>query len=258
MRFVGLGDSLTQGVGDPRPGRPGFSGQLHGWVEYFADAIRSSGQTVEVRNLALAGARLEHVLAEQLEPALRLQPDLASCIVGVNDLWDVNLDTELFAQRFDRVFSALTASVPVVMSATIHDVFAPYPMRAALRNKLNANIAELNAIIRSYVARHGVVLIDFEHRSEMFTRAVRAIDGLHPNRYGHQLIAAEALAVLQAAGNLPAVAPPAATPVRRGAHDLAHIAWVGSYTKRNWKRWRAEMAENRAKAARITDARPGA
>jgi lysophospholipase L1-like esterase len=252
MRFVGLGDSLTQGVGDPKPGCAGFHGELEGWVGYFAAAVRASGEPVEVRNVAIAGARLEHVLDEQLSAVAgpgaapdglssALQADIVSCFIGVNDLWDINLDFDLFAQRYHELFSVLTKRAPVVLAASIHDVFSPYPIRAPLRKKLSTHITAMNEIINQAAVDHHLVLVDLANRADMFTRSVLAIDFLHPNRYGHQLIAAEVLHELHRRSELLNVEIPPAQPVRRGSPDLAHVAWVGGYVKRNWRRWREEM-----------------
>jgi lysophospholipase L1-like esterase len=304
MRFVGLGDSLTQGVGDPKPGRAGFHGELEGWVEHFAQAVRASGSPVEVHNVAIAGARLEQVLDEQLnivfasalvaanlaglarcespttdsaqvprsqvanqqvanqqvantQQVINTQQvvntqqgnaqlasdraDIVSCFIGVNDLWDINLDFGVFAERFDRLFATLVERAPLVLTASIHDVFAPYPIRAPLRKKLLKHIAAMNEIINQTSLDHSLVLVDFANRSDMFTRSVLAVDFLHPNRYGHQLIAGEVLQELHLRGSLLDVSPPEALPIRRGSHDLAHVAWVSGYVKRNWRRWREEM-----------------
>ncbi len=260
MRFVGLGDSLTQGVGDPKPGFAGFHGELEGWVEYFATAVRASGVPVDVRNVAIAGARLEHVLHEQL-PAVfgvsqpgtkqsgdrtaKPEADIVACFIGVNDLWDINLDFDLFAKRYAELFSTLTKLSPVVLTASIHDVFAPYPVRAPLRKKLLEHIARMNEIINQTAVDQSLFLVDLANRSDMFSRSVLAIDFLHPNRYGHQLIAAEAIGELHRRGSLLNVEVPTAEPIRRGSHDLAHVAWVSGYVKRNWRRWREEMDSSR-------------
>ncbi len=247
LRFAGLGDSLTQGVGDPRPGRAGFSGQLDGWVSYFAAAVEDSGQSVEVRNFALAGSRIEHVIADQLQSALADPADVISCFIGINDLWIADLDLDEFGARFDALFRDLRAHAPVVITASIHDVFAPFPVRAPLREKLNRNVATMNDIINTAVAEYGLVLVDLAGRPDMFTSAVRAVDRLHPNRYGHQLIAAEVVKELHGRGQLLTVEPPVAVPIRRGVADLAHVAWVSGYVKQNWKRWREEIAASKAR-----------
>lgn len=246
MRFVGLGDSLTQGVGDPRPGRAGFAGELDGWVSHFAAAVRASKQSVEVRNLAVAGARLEHVIDHQLPLALQGQADVMSCFVGVNDLWDPNIDLTMFDARFHELFRALSSHAPIVLTATIHDVFAPLPVRTPLREKFGRNIGAMNETIRRAVIDYGLVLVDLADRPETFSSGVRAVDRLHPNRYGHQLIASEVVKEMHRRNLLLGVEAPVAVRVRHGAHDLAHIAWVSGYVRRNWKRWRAEMAESKA------------
>lgn len=247
LRFVGLGDSLTQGVGDPRPGRAGFAGQLDGWVSYFASAVHASGQSVDVRNFALAGARIEHVMANQLPSALAEPSDVVSCFIGINDLWIADLDLDEFGERFHTLFRDLSAHAPIVITASIHDVFAPFPVRAPLREKLNRNVAAMNDTIKTVVAQYGLVLVDLAARPDMFTSAVRAVDRLHPNRYGHQLIAAEVVKQLHEHGHLLTVVAPTAAPVRRGAADLAHVAWVSGYVKQNWKRWREEIDASKAR-----------
>ena len=251
MRFLALGDSLTQGVGDPRPGRAGFAGELDGWVSYFASTVRASGRTVDVQNLAVAGARLQHVLQLQLPHVTSDPIDIASCFIGVNDLWDANLDLDEFGDRFNRLFRDLKTRSEVVITASMHDVFAPFPVKAPLRAKLNRTIATMNEIIRKAVVEHDLVLVDLAARADMFTSAVRSVDRLHPNRYGHQLIAVEVVNELHASGQLVDVAAPDAAPARRGAADLAHIAWVTGYVRQNWKRWREEMAEAKAREAQL-------
>jgi lysophospholipase L1-like esterase len=248
MRFLGLGDSLTQGVGDPRPGRAGFAGELDGWVSHFADAVRLAGQPIDVRNLATAGARLGEVIAVQLPTARSEKADITSCFVGVNDLWDANLDFDEFGARFHMLFRELSAVSPIVITASIHDVFAPFPIRQPLREKLNRHVALMNDIIASAVDDYGLVLIDLAGRPEMFTSTVRSVDLLHPNRYGHQLLAVEVVNELHRHGHLLDVLAPVAKPIRRGTKDLAHIAWVTGYVRNNWGRWQAEIAASKAKA----------
>jgi lysophospholipase L1-like esterase len=249
FRFLGLGDSLTEGVGDPRPGRAGFAGELDGWVTHFADAVRNAGQSVAVRNFAVAGSRIPDVMNDQLALALNEPADMISCFIGINDLWDANLDLDEFAQRFNQLFTHLSSSAPVVVTATIHDIFEPFRVRPPVREKLHRNIETMNVIIRNAAADYDLVLIDLANRADMFTSSVRAIDRLHPNRYGHQLIAVEVLDALQQRGMLVDVKAPTAEPIGHGTHDLAHIAWVAKYVGRNWRRWRSEMAATKLREA---------
>jgi lysophospholipase L1-like esterase len=259
ISILGLGDSLTQGVGDPRPGIAGFRGQLDGWLTHFSQALDLSGYDVELNNLALAGCRVDDVLDTQLPRVAGATAEIAACFIGVNNLWDVNISIEKFAERYDLLAERLSAQFPVVVVASLHDIFAPFRVKEPTRVRLLENIDGVNNTIRASVVRHGLVLMDFASRPEVFTRAVRSVDFLHPNRYGHQLIAAEVLQLLQKERGMFADVPvPSATPIRRGTHDIAHIAWVSGYVKRNWRTWRADAARSKAEAEAAAAVQAGA
>ena len=81
-RYVALGDSFTEGLEDRYPDHA-----VRGWADRLAQALADRcGQDVSYANLAIRGRLLAAVLAEQLEPALALEPDLVSLIAGGNDL----------------------------------------------------------------------------------------------------------------------------------------------------------------------------
>ena len=223
-----LGDSLTQGVGDPAPGRAGFSGQLDGWVTHLSRALEASGRTVAVTNLAVSGAQASHVVSMQLPRALVTVADVASLVIGVNDLCRPGFDIDAFARNYGIALTALTKVSPVVLSATLHEFDQPFPVPTKLRQKLHTNTGAANEVITTVCAQLKVLVLDMANSDQMGPN-VRSVDLLHPNRYGHQLIAAEMLEVLQAAGHFrnASMAPP--QPTRRGVSDLAHVAWVGTY-----------------------------
>lgn len=232
IRMLALGDSLTQGVGDPRPGRSGFGGALDGWVMHLANALGGSERRVNIHNLAFAGAQSFHVVDDQL-PAIRGQTaDLASCFVGVNDLCRTSFDEAEYGQAMEQIFGALIIAAPLVITATIHPFDARYPLPGSLRAKVRAHTAEANAVLRELAERFGLLLLDLERRPEMQRSDIWAVDRLHPNRYGHQLIAAEVLRLLQNAGHFTKTTMTPPTPTGRGTSDLAHVVWTGSYVQR--------------------------
>lgn len=232
LRILALGDSLTQGVGDPRPGREGFEGRLDGWVSHLVSALTNSGRPVELTNLAFAGAQTSHVVDIQLPRAAGRSADLATCFIGVNDLCRSSFDVARYRDAMEEVFGALCAASPLVLTATIHQFDARYPMPAHLRSKVRANIEAANEVLSDLAAQRQLLLLDFRDRPEMRAADIWAWDRLHPNRYGHQLIAADALQVLQAAGHFTEATLPAPKPESRGVPDLAHVVWVGGYVQR--------------------------
>src|SRR5690349_12991878 len=84
-RYVALGDSFTEGVGDPDPARPNG---LRGWADRVAEvlAVQEGAEDFGYANLAIRGRKLKPIVAEQIEPALALSPDLITIHGGANDV----------------------------------------------------------------------------------------------------------------------------------------------------------------------------
>ncbi|MFE4721610.1 SGNH/GDSL hydrolase family protein, partial [Streptomyces sp. NPDC056728] len=102
LRFVALGDSLTEGVGDP------VGGAWRGWAELLSAGLAPDGTPVEFHNFAASGAQTSDVLARQMPQALALRPDIASVLVGVNDTLRRTFDIHAVAARLDHVYAAFT------------------------------------------------------------------------------------------------------------------------------------------------------
>src|SRR5690554_7518962 len=74
-RYVALGDSFTEGIGDPEPQSPGGH---RGWADRVAEVLSIDHQPFSYANLAIRGRLLQQIIDEQVEPALALKPDLVS------------------------------------------------------------------------------------------------------------------------------------------------------------------------------------
>ncbi|MGH2655899.1 MAG: SGNH/GDSL hydrolase family protein, partial [Actinomycetota bacterium] len=101
-RFVALGDSLTEGVGDPDR-----RGRLRGWADRLAETMAAVDPDFAYANLARRGLPSEEVRRTQLEPALRLRPDLASVLVGMNDLLEPRFDPARFEGELSGIVGPL-------------------------------------------------------------------------------------------------------------------------------------------------------
>lgn len=82
-RYVALGDSFTEGVGDEEPDLPNG---VRGWADRVAEELARTNPGFEYANLAIRGRLLGQIVDEQLEPAIALQPDLVTISAGGNDL----------------------------------------------------------------------------------------------------------------------------------------------------------------------------
>src|SRR3546814_1658686 len=88
-RYVALGDSFTEGVGDPDPTSPNG---LRGWADLVAEQLAKHSDDFGYANLAIRGRKLDPILAEQLEPAVAMRPDLVTIYAGGNDLLRPKVD----------------------------------------------------------------------------------------------------------------------------------------------------------------------
>lgn len=81
-RYVALGDSFTEGVGDELP-----DGRVRGWADFVALGLQASApEPIGYANLAIRGRKLGQIITEQVEPALALDPDLMTFNGGGNDI----------------------------------------------------------------------------------------------------------------------------------------------------------------------------
>ena len=81
QRYVAVGDSFTEGIGDIGP-----DGVPRGWADRFAEELAVRNPDLQYANLAVRGRRMRSIVAEQLPAALRAEPDLISLVGGVNDV----------------------------------------------------------------------------------------------------------------------------------------------------------------------------
>lgn len=194
QRYVALGDSFTEGVGDPDPGRPNG---LRGWADRVAEALAAdaarAGADFGYANLAIRGRKLKPIIAEQLEPALALAPDLVTIHAGANDVLRPKVDLDDLAAAYDGGIGRLTASGARVVMFTSFDpggtgIYAPMRGRMAIFNEWAREIADT----------HGATIVDmWRMRGVGPVEEWMDSDRMHLNSVGHQHIA---ISVLDALG----------------------------------------------------------
>jgi lysophospholipase L1-like esterase len=103
-RYVALGDSFTEGIGDPDPASPGGN---RGWADRVAEVLSEKTDDFAYANLAIRGRLLQQIMDEQLEPALALRPDLVTISAGGNDIIRPNTDPDDIASRLEIAVTRL-------------------------------------------------------------------------------------------------------------------------------------------------------
>ena len=192
LRYVALGDSQTEGLGDGDDVRG-----LRGWADRLAERIASDSPDVRYANLAVRGRTAGQVHAEQLGPALELRPDLATVVAGVNDLLRPRFDADEVAGHLEAMFAALTAEGTRVATLTFPDVARITPLARPVGSRVHA----LNARIREAAGRHGVVVAETSHHPVVTDPRLWSPDRLHASPLGHARIAAAVAQALELPGS---------------------------------------------------------
>ncbi|MEV0964549.1 SGNH/GDSL hydrolase family protein [Streptomyces sp. NPDC049910] len=186
--YAAIGDSFTEGVGDPAP-----DGRFVGWADRLAVLLddRLPEHTFRYANLAVRGRLLDQIVEEQVPRARELAPDLVTFCAGGNDIIRPGSDPDAVAERFERAVADLTASVGTVMVTTGFDTRG-VPVLRHLRGRIATYTAHVRAIADRY---HCPVLDLWSLRSVQDRRAWDA-DRLHLSPEGHTRVALRAAQVL--------------------------------------------------------------
>lgn len=227
VRVLVLGDSLSEGVGDPAPGSRGRL--LHGWVHHLRELAAGVGVDLQPVVLARRGAHVGHVVFHQLAEVPEGHYDVAVLLVGFNDVVHRELDVARFARGHEVAAAELAVRAPVFVLGTLHDLTRTLPLPSGLRAVVRRNIADVNTAVRATAARSGALLLDLEALQGRVGRSTISVDLLHPTRSGHQQIAAEVARLLAGAGVLPPAGPvePGREPVSaRVAAEGRHLLWL--------------------------------
>ncbi len=207
-RYVAIGDSLSEGLGDPLPG-----GRTRGWATLLAQHLRTTSPGLAFTNLAVRGHMTHHALRHQLAEALRHDPDLVSVFVGGNDvLLRRSFDPGRYADELAELVAPFARPGVTLVLSTLPDLSACSPLLPPLRGALRARVVAANEVVRDLAARHATVLLDAWADPRTRRHAMWSIDRIHPSADGHRLIAqgvAELLGVPVPGADqeLPAAAP---------------------------------------------------
>ncbi|MFJ5774190.1 SGNH/GDSL hydrolase family protein [Streptomyces sp. NPDC093094] len=222
-RYVALGDSQTEGVGDGDD----LTG-LRGWADRLAERLAVHDPALRYANLAVRGRLAGQVRAEQLAPALALRPDLATVVAGVNDLLRPRFDIDEVAGHLEAMFAALTAQGAQVATLTVPDPSRMSP----LARRLAPRVALLNDRVREAARRHGVVVAETADHPVVTDPRLWSPDRLHAGPLGHDRIAAAMAYALDLPGSDTAWADPlpVAAPAPAGWRALgAEARWTASF-----------------------------
>jgi lysophospholipase L1-like esterase len=185
--FVALGDSFTEGLGDPYANGTGY----RGWADRFAERLAADQPGLRYANLAVRGKVVDQVVAEQLPAAVAMAPDLVSIAAGGNDLLRPRADPDALALAFEAAVVELRATGSEVLVFTGFDP-RPFPVVRLIRGK----VAAYNMHLRAIADRSDCHLVDLWSMRVLDDPREWSADRLHLSPDGHRRVALRACEVM--------------------------------------------------------------
>lgn len=220
-RYVAIGDSFSEGIGDEYPdGRP------RGWADRVAEALSEREDDFTYANLAVRGKLLGQIIETQVPAALELGPDLVTVSGGGNDLLRPGTDVADLAVSMDAAVARLRASGADVVLFTGVD-----PADSAVIRLTRDRVSRYNDHLREIAARHGAFVVDQWTMDVLRDWRSWGVDRLHMSPEGHRRVALAVLAALNVpdAGDWrePKLAP--LPELSRGARLLFDARWARAH-----------------------------
>ncbi len=182
-RYVAIGDSFTEGVGDELP-----DGSVRGWTDLVAAGLAAGeGKTIQYANFAIRGRLLEPIVTEQLDAALALSPPptLLSLNGGGNDMMRPGGDMLRLAGLTEKaIHRCVEAGVHVVLLSGA-DPSARLPLGGVMRRRGEA----LTQAVIDLPKRYDITFVDVFHDAEIKKAGYWSPDRLHLGPAGHRRVA---------------------------------------------------------------------
>ena len=244
-RFVAIGDSFTEGIGDPEEASPGGH---RGWADRVAEVLAAGTDDFAYANLAIRGRLLQQILDEQVEPALELKPDLISVSAGGNDIIRPGSDPDDVAARFEAGLARLSSGGATVVMFNGPDIGLT-PVLSRVRGK----VAIYNENLRALAQKYDAVVADMWALRELGDPRMWAPDRLHFSPVGHQAIARMVLSALNVENDLEAFA---ADPLPKTAWRQARVE-DAVWARTHFVPWVLRRIRHQSSGDNVSPKRPG-
>lgn len=193
--FVALGDSFTQGTGDPVEGLELRS--AHDWMALW---MQAANPEMKYTNLAEYGLRSWEIRDQQMNRALALNPDFVSLIGPGNDGLRGPFRAERLRAELNLMFGAFRSLGARLFTATTPDFTLRLALPEGVARRVRRNLEATNAIVRDLAKQHEAILYEFWRGDLERNPAIWSEDGVHPNATGYLEIARDVVPLLRKHG----------------------------------------------------------
>lgn len=247
MSLVAVGDSFTEGVGDPYPDAVDGAVVFRGWADRLAEHLADHLGEIAYANLAVRGKLMRQIVTDQIPPVVEMAPDLVTLCAGGNDLLRPGGDPERMATILDHTVSRLRKAGSEVVLFTGVNVATGY-MRGTI-----GLFARYYMNVRAIADKYDCYLVDQWSMKALTDARAWDEDRLHMSPEGHHRVALRTAEVLGVPVDERSDEPwPPAQQVRWAEARRADLAWV----KDSLGPWIGRRLTGRSSGDTVTAKRP--
>lgn len=178
VRYLAIGDSLTQGVGAPDESTGAFPALL-------AEQWRADGCEVELRNAGISGYTAGQVLAEQVPQIESFRPTIITFQAGGNDIAN-GIPIEEYRDNVKSVLAAATGSGARVIVLAQND-WARSPVGVDYGESVPSQRTTFDDVLIEEASAAGAEFVDLRPLyAEQADQNQWVEDGLHPTPEAYQ------------------------------------------------------------------------
>ncbi|OTZ53103.1 lipase [Bacillus thuringiensis] len=180
-RFLAIGDSFTEGIGDEVEGIA-----LKSWVDHFVQLCEND---IEYANFAKLGLVTKEIRSQQLEKALTFNPDLVSLIAGANDVLKGRWNHDAYKNDMEFMIDSLSKAGADIIIANLPDFTVRLPFASEKKQVIKEQLLEANEVIHSLSREYKLHHVDFWNHHLVNDNMLWSKDLIHPNSKGYVKVA---------------------------------------------------------------------
>lgn len=178
IRYLAIGDSLTQGVGAPDESTGAFPALL-------AEHWRADGCEVELQNAGISGYTVAQILDEQVPQIESFKPNIITFQGGGNDIAN-GITIDEYHENVKSVLDSATGSGARVIVLAQND-WARSPVGVDYGESVPSQRAAFDDVLIEEASAHGAEFIDLRPLyAEQADQDQWVEDGLHPTPEAYQ------------------------------------------------------------------------
>ncbi len=192
------GDSITDGARSRKEDLNHVLG--HGYAYLLSARLGADypGADYKFYNRGISGNRVSDLYGRWLEDAIKLNPDVLSILVGINDCGSIiHGNSGSDPQRFEKIYRLMLEEIRNHNPEVLLVLCEPFTLSIPAREEFNAvyrkSIVEYGNVTRKLAGEFQAVFVPLQKIFDDACSQADAIywlwDGVHPTAAGHELIA---------------------------------------------------------------------